>query len=226
MRSFLFLLFLLILVSFPVLVLPRIILVKKITCINQFGPCSDYLAQEIQGQKDQNLFATKKNLSQILESQIQVSGFSFKFTLPDRLEVFVIERKPVLALNISGSIYLVDSENYVVAQVEESNLPTVFFSPRNYQINIGARVPDELLFVSELAQKLFAAYAVKSFFLTDASLKIDLNGMSVIFPTTGDANVLVGSLRFVLSQLNSRQGDFKIGKASVIDLRFENPVVK
>jgi len=51
------------------------------------------------------------------------------------------------------------------------------------------------------------------------------NGINVIFPTAGEVDVLIGSLRAILSQLNTGSEDTRI-KASTIDLRFDNPVVR
>ena len=48
-------------------------------------------------------------------------------------------------------------------------------------------------------------------------------GVKVIFPLEGDIDVLLGSLRLILSQLNNDEREIRIGS---IDLRFENPVLR
>ena len=226
MRNVIFLLLLFIFLTLPILVLPRLIIVKDITCINQFGPCSSYLDGEVQREVGQNLKQLEKSLGKVLGSQIQVVDFSFKFHFPDKLKVYVVERKPVVAFNFNGDFYLVDQDNYVVAVVKETNLPTVFIREKTYSFNAGDKVSDELVFVSELLQKLFIAYSVKVLYLEAENLEVNLDSLSVIFPTSGNPDILIGSLRFILSQLNTRSEDIRIGKVSTIDLRFKNPVIR
>jgi hypothetical protein len=77
---------------------------------------------------------------------------------------------------------------------------------------------------------MFSSYQVREGIIEDESLVIELSqGPRVIFPLEGEKEVLLGSLRLVLSKLNNDAQDSKIENvsgASIIDLRFKNPVIK
>jgi hypothetical protein len=225
-RKAFFLLILLAFMAFPVFVLPRLLIIKNITCVNQFGFCSSYLAEEIEKEEGKSLSQVKKDLGKVLGSQIQVADFSFKFNLPDKLKVYLVERKGVMALNYNGDFYLVDNDYYVIAKVEETNLPTVFVRSGVYDFQVGEKIPGELMFAGEILQKLFISYTLKIISWEENRLEASLdNGITVIFPLSGKVDVLVGSLRVILSQLNTASQDTRI-KANTIDLRFDNPVVR
>ncbi len=87
--------------------------------------------------------------------------------------------------------------------------------------NVGEKVTEETLFALELLYDMFSFYQVQTGKIDKSSLVIELSrGPKVIFPLEGSHQVLLGSLRLVLSKLNSDS------QVSTIDLRFKNPVIK
>lgn len=93
---------------------------------------------------------------------------------------------------------------------------------------MGEKVSQENLFVLNLIYSLYSSYQVGGGKIENQGLVIQLpQGITVIFPLEGDEAVLLGSLRVILDRLNEDIKDSRIEKeVKVIDLRFQNPVLK
>lgn len=216
----------------PFIVVPRVLKVNVITCQSQFGPCNRNLEVRIKRVEDRkaSLYETKRELQKILSNDILVSDFSLQFKLPGRLAINLLERKPKYALKIRGtnSYALVGKEGYVIYFQDATNLPVLIVSEP--PPNVGEVVSEEKLFALDLLYDMFSLYQVRTGAIENGSLVIELEqGPKVIFPLEGDREALLGSLRLILSKLNSDEQDSRIENVSgvsIIDLRFKNPVVK
>jgi cell division septal protein FtsQ len=212
--------------------LPRLLKIKEITCQSQFGPCNVEIQKTIDKVKNggKSLYDTKKELQTLLVSEILISDFSFQFKLPNILVINVIERKPKYAIRTknSNSYALVDKEGYVVYFQEQTGLPILIVSEP--PPNVGQKVSEKTFFALEILYSMFSSYQIREGIIEDESLVIELNqGPKVIFPLEGERDVLLGSLTLVLSRLNAGDEETKIENvsgASIIDLRFKNPVIK
>jgi hypothetical protein len=92
------------------------------------------------------------------------------------------------------------------------------------EIKEGTKVDDKLLLAAQLVSDLYNLYAVKTGEIQNDYLQVDqVMGKSVVFPLTGDRDLLIGSIRFILSRLKVESFDPRI---NLIDLRFKNPVLK
>lgn len=213
-------------------VIPKKLKIKRIVCQSQFGPCNASVLGSIDkvGNGEKSFYDVKKELQGILASNVLVSDYSFHFQFPNIIEVNLLERKPKYAVKAKStdSYALVDKEGYVIYFQDLTGLPvliTVEPPP-----NVGEIVPDKTFFALEVLYGMFFSYQVREGTIEDGSLVIELSqGPKVIFPLEGKKEILLGSLRLVLSKLNNSGQDSKIENvsgASIIDLRFKNPVVK
>jgi hypothetical protein len=212
--------------------LPRILIIKKITCQNQFGQCSSILISQIPQDK-KSLYESRQNIKNILEKNIGVIKYSIRLKLPDTLSVYVIERKPTVAFsqnNDQKNFIIIDSEGIVITKSAKTTLP-VILTDSAIDTKIGEKVNNELKFVSSLQNDLYTIYGNKLSYLEKGVFKAQINGgINVIFPNYGDRDLLIGSLRIILSRLNRNEEAFRIRNESsvvkTIDLRFKNPVIK
>ncbi len=230
-----FLLFMGILSSFLlILVVERIIPIRTIVCKSQFGPCSDFLNSALASIQTTTLKETKRAVRNFLDRQIGVFDYQIKFSLPDKLEIDVIERKGIAAIRQKDGKYLIfDSKGKIYALVDKTALPVIETAEGlQYEenLNLGEEVSFALVFSASLLEKLYELYAVKKGYFENDTLKVSLpNGIEVYFPSSGDISYLLGSLRLILSGLNHFQEDSKIengGRIRSIDLRYQNPVVR
>ncbi len=213
-------------------IIPKKLKIKKIVCQSQFGPCNASVLGSINkienGEK--NLNDVKKELQGILSSSALVSDYSLHFQFPNIVEVNLLERKPEYAIKAKGtdSYALIDKEGYVIYFQDLTGLPVLITTEP--PPNVGEVVSDKTFFALEILRGMFSSYQVREGIIEDESLVIELSqGPKVIFPLEGEKDVLLGSLRLVLSKLNNDGQDSKIEKvsgASIIDLRFKNPVIK
>ncbi len=212
-----------VLVISPFYIAPRIIKIGEIKCQSQFGPCNinvEASVNEVE-KRNRSLYEAKRELQNILADDILVSDYSFQFKLPNTLEVNLLERKPKYAVRQkeTNSFALIDSDGYVIYFQETTTLPVLIVSEA--PPNVGSIVSEKNLFSLELLYNLFSSYQIRTGIVENESLVIELNqGPRVIFPLEGDREVLLGSLRLILSRLNDS------GQVSTIDLRFKNPIIK
>ena len=212
---------LLILVGLVIFV-PSILKIWEVDCVSQFGPCNPLIENKISKVKSRSLKDAKKQLKEVLTKDVLVKNFSVQFTLPDRLKINVLERKPKFATfeKDRGSVALIDEEGYIVAIESQTNLPTI--ETNILPGNVGEKVNDEIFFALKLIDSLFSKYQVKEGKIENGTFIIELKeGETVIFPLEGDSDLLISSLELVLKKFESEKV-----KPKVIDLRFKNPVTR
>ena len=206
---------------------PKFIYIGQVVCRSQFGPCT-LLGDKLSSFAGNNLFATKREVKSVLSKEDSVSEFSLQFRIPDTLEVAIIEKKPKFALRDenSGLLALIDKEGKALKIVEESSLPVVTIAGE--LPDVGETVKEEYFFVLNIIYNVFASYQVREGRIENKSFVLNLpQGYKVIFPLSGDKDVLLGALKLLIERLNEGGKDSRISQGiSQIDLRFKNPVLK
>jgi hypothetical protein len=143
-----------------------------------------------------------------------------------------VEREPVVALAKEGAtsdFAYVDQEGFITGVWQETSLPILIID-RSSEFQVGQKIPDDLLFAVTITEQAFKKYNSKLSILRADAIEVDLPiGVKAIFPRSGEADVLFGSLTLILSRLNSAEATLRIdreGLPSSIDLRYKNPVLK
>lgn len=201
-----------------VLITPRLIKIEDISCSSQFGVCGDYLQKEIVKAKGKNLIEAENYLNKLLTKEVKVLRHSIRFKLPNKIEIDVIERKPVYAVTKDGSnqFTLYDPDGRNVGKVASTQLPTITLKQ-----DIES---SKLIFAGNIMTDLYNVYSVKSGVIADNTLTIPyVEGRIVLFPLEGDRDILLGLLKLILSRLFSMSENSRI---KTIDLRFKNPVLR
>lgn len=234
MKNVVLLLLLAILLISSFVFFPKVIVVSKISCKSQFGPCNPKLAEILSTNENQKLTDSVKNIDNLLSSDAMVLDYSIQYKFPDSLQVDLVERKSKFALlnPKTKAVALVDKSGMVTKIVETTNLPTIEISEPIP--NVGERVTNKQLFALNILEDMFTLYQVKRGLIKEKSLMIDLtDNPSIIFPLSGDKDILLASLRLILAKLNSSQEGYRIneekivlGEEKTIDLRYKNPVIR
>jgi len=220
------LLFIIAIVLF-VLLVPRMLVIKNIICINQYGSCQETLNLKLENLKGKSLEEVKQEVSAIMRQDLFVKEYVLRYEIPDRVVINAISKKAKFVLKSidKDKLALVDRDGLVLGLGENFTLPRVFIST-DYAV-VGEKVSKRELFALNLVSDLYYFYQVKEGEMFEDRLEIYLNdGVKVIFPLEGDRDVMLGGLKVILSGLNQDNKDSRIKKVSEIDLRFKNPVLK
>jgi hypothetical protein len=210
--------------------LPRSVKVEKLRCVNQYGRCNEDLIVKLDNIAGNNLYDARKEIKSLLTNDSTITNFSMQYKLPNILLVNVIDKDPKYAIsNIDKkSLALVDSRGEVVGFTETKTLPSLEID--SILPNVGDIISEETHFALKLVYSVRLSSKLTEAKIEKGDLYIVLkNGVKLIFPTGGDVEVLMGSANLILSRLNVIGKDTKIDekeKISVIDLRFDNPVVR
>lgn len=206
---------------------PKFIQINEVVCRSQFGPCTLF-GDKLSELAGKSLYETKREIKSVLLQEGSISDFSMQFKIPGTLEVAVIEKKPKFALKDSSSnlFALVDKEGKVLKIVEDSSLPQVLTTGK--LPNVGEKVKEEYFFALNIVYNVSASYAVVAGRIENNSLLVNVpQGYKVVFPLSGDTDVLLGALRLLIERLNDAGKDSRISEGiTEIDLRFKNPVLK
>lgn len=217
-RKRLFIVFLaLILTVCFVVVMLRSVKINKITCANQNRNCSQKLRQEMDAINKTNIFETKREIENKLKENKNVSDYNIQFGLPLTFEVNVIEDSGMVAfVKPDGSFAIINGKGEITENVSETNLPKVI-SYRNLS-------QDQLMYIANLMNRIYNFFGNTSTkVLMDGIEVSNIKDKTVMFPISGDQDVLLGSLSLILSRLPSVKEGTTI---KVIDLRYRNPVLK
>jgi len=211
---------------------PKKIIISEIDCQSQFGPCNASIQSIIDrvSNQEKSYYQTKQDIQGVLSNNILIRDYTYHFQFPSTLEVNILERKPKYAIKNGGieAYALIDEEGYVIYFQDLTGLP--FLVTNETPPNAGEKISEKTHFALEVLYGAFSSYQAREGKIEEESLVIELSqGPKVIFPLEGDKEVLLGSLRLVLSKLNSDSQDSQIENVSgarIIDLRFKNPVIK
>ncbi len=203
---------------FSFLVLPRAVKVKKVECYSQYGLCSNDFLAKVNPALGNSINDAKKVVAEEFKSTKLIDNYSFRFKLPATLRIDIILKKPKYAISNKNTneIAVLDSKGTVLQKTEKTNLPyviTVDSLP-----NVGETVDVKKIFSLELVYDIYYLYQVKSGEVVGDSLEVNIAGSGkIIFPLEGGRDILLGSMKLILS---------RAGKFKEIDLRYKNPVIR
>lgn len=204
-------------------IVQRLIKIKKIECVSQFGNCDEVTGNRLQ--VIGNLTNSKKHIKQILDQDIQINNYLIQYKIPSTLKVELNIKKPKYAILNNQKYFLLDKDGLILSEAGETNLPTLVVS--SFDNKIGDVVSNTQLFSLKLIEKVAWLYSVKTGYFVDGELKITLKEeVSVHFPIEGDVDTLVGSLRLVFSRLNDDGEGIRMEDIREIDLRFKQPILR
>ena len=206
-----------------VLLLAPLLLRVKIDCGSQYGECPQEVKTDIAEIKAGSLFSTRRALTKYLGRSFLVSEYSLQFKLPDILRADLVIKKPVFALEdpLNQKFNLIDNGGKVLAVTDFSTLPVV--TDNDGLKNVGEDLDSNKLFALKIVQGVFQMFQVARGKIEGEALVIDLTPeLKVIFPLQGDSDLLLGSLRLIVSKIQNESP----GKYTQIDLRYKNPVLR
>jgi len=221
------------LILFPILIVyvfPRAVKIDRIECANQYGICNEDLMDKLNAAGSGNLHDSKETIVELLKNDSTITDFSVQYKLPNVLRINVIDKNPKYAISNMDAklIAIVDGSGEIVGFTENTNLPQVTLDTR--LPNVGDSIDENTIFALKLVYGVRLSNKIADAKIERNNLFITLeDGVKVIFPTSGDVEILLGSANLLLSRLNVITKDTKIEnteKISEIDLRFNNPVVR
>ena len=202
--------------------------VSSVICRTQYGPCDEALLNKLESDLPKNYFETRKFFVDILGSEALVLKYQVSLHQISKLRVDVIVDSAKLAVTRgeNSGYTLLGSSGNVIGEVVETQLP---------KLAIADSIDDsdvDFKFLVDLLPELNLRFEIGGMRYTPESIEIVLdNGIRVLLPTEGDSDLVLGVFFVTLSQLNSEAQKHRIEEAlgrevSVIDLRFNNPVLK
>lgn len=212
-----------------IFVLPKIIKIEEFDCSTQYGACDEWISKEFEILKGKNYSQTKKYTLLIIKNFIFVDDYLVQYKFPNGIKVNLSISKPVYCLKkVNENIYdYINSTGMVVRVDKECSLPVV--ETENYFPNMGEEIKEDILNALTTVSLMNLSFGVSNGKILNNYLQINMpQGYNVLFPLDRDSQVLVGSLKLIISRLNENASDTKIdsGIISVIDLRYTNPVLR
>jgi cell division septal protein FtsQ len=202
---------------------------RKVLCKSQFGYCNEVVAGLLIPYENKSLFVSYINLSKALEKNILVDDFTIQVQFPGNLLVGVVENTPLYSLCSEDctKYFLVDKNGVIISSSNTKFLPVVKFD--NQSFVVGQSLDDKVIKALRIAKGVLKYLEVSNFYSDKESLFVDFaTGLQVIFPLDGDEKVLLGSMYYILGELN-RGGENSIidniSLVKTIDLRYKNPVI-
>lgn len=211
--------------------IPRIIVVKNISCQSQFGPCPTSFEEKMKSLLPARYFEMKNKIHKLAKEESEINKYSLKFELPNKLKIDIIQQKPYYAVqftNAKDGVYLYGQNFIFIHEVESTNLPILI---SDGDINSDYVLGDEQKFCLEILDRLFSVYGVKHAVNMLDTMSVTITStkgsVDVIFPTGGDPDYLLGSLEIAQKELNKMIEESRIEKdINQIDLRYKYPILR
>lgn len=161
----------------------------------------------------------------MLMMEPEIASYSVRISPLGAASVEITLREGSIAFKpeTTNAYTIYTKDGILVKEAQESSLPTVLLKE---QIDT-ASVP----FVATLSYELTTILPVSQMTVEGESLKVLLRDNRVLlYPLSGDIDVLLGSTLITFSQLNLTEGKLIIDRQAVviheIDFRFKNPVLR
>ncbi|PIP57575.1 hypothetical protein COX03_02320 [Candidatus Woesebacteria bacterium CG22_combo_CG10-13_8_21_14_all_39_10] len=202
----------------PFLVFPRIVRVRVVECYNQYGLCSSDFMAKVNLASGKSINDAKKMVAEEFKNTKLIDNYSFRFKLPATLRIDILLKKPKYALlnKNTNEIAVLDNKGTVLEKTDKTNLPYVVTGDN--LPNVGEVVESKKTFALELLYSIYYLYQVKSGEIVKDSLELSIpKEGKIIFPLEGERDILLGSMKLILS---------RAGKFKEIDLRYKNPVIR
>lgn len=207
--KFLSILLIIVFVFFVPKVIQKLIKIKKIECISQFGECPKLIINS--------------QIEEQLKSNILVNDYLIQYKIPDTLKIEVNLKKAKYAIfGAKNKYYILDKNGLIIEIKEETSLPILV--DESFVGKLGQIVDPKKIFLLQIIEKVNWLYSVNRGKIGSNHLLIVLKDETkVFFPLEGDVDLLVGSLRLIFSRLNDSQEGIKMRE---IDLRFRQAILR
>lgn len=195
----------------------------RVECATQFGGCPDEVKVNIES-KGQTLMAVRRKIRRELAKDPFILEYNTQFKLPNIVLVNLVVNKPKFALKKSGeeNVALINIGGTILSIDTNSSLPTVMGGVSDF--TIGNKVQDSDLFALNLMNGVYEMYQIGNGEIQNGSLVVELpSQIKVLFPLSGDRDLILGTLRLVISRITVGG---ESGKYHELDLRFKNPVLR
>ena len=201
--------------------------VEKFKCSTQYGPtCDAKDLATLEKVIGSNFFTLDtKNLNNELSANFLNQQSYVQKVIPQKLNVFIIKRKPVVGAKIADKetpgYFLVDKDGVVVGFSENSSLPVLNYSSVEHTLVVGKTTDGSFKEAVWLLNSLAKNFNVQVGALVGESLNALLpESIKVVCPLNKETSVLSGSLQLILAR-SKMEGKLP----RVIDLRYKNPVL-
>jgi hypothetical protein len=229
---------------FIVFALPKTVKISSVWCETQYGPCPETLTREFEQYLGKSYPEGKQLVANYLDSQSGISKYTVRLTLPGKLHIYLIQKKPKFALKGEHGPYaVIDAVGTVLTYQDSTLLPVMHI--RGQPPQVGQVVDKETLGAISLLDYLNVLFEVRETKLDDDAIVVQLPGKATfVLPVGGDIQETIGSVILISrklgksnsesSVLNNKDLESRMEKedltgclsSCVVDLRFKNPVVK
>ncbi len=201
-----------------------LISISNITCKTQFGPCEEYDHKQLDTFKGKNIIVLKKDqVEEKLLQNFKNEDIIVNKVLPSALLVFIEKRRGYIGITKIGlqGIFISSKDGTILSFEKKTALPTLELAQDSQNPSVGLKIDDKTLYAGRILLLVSKIENIKKSNLEKDKITIDLENTQVIFPHSGDPQVLSGSLQLILTQSKMNK---KIPTS--IDLRYKNPVLK
>jgi uncharacterized protein YjhX (UPF0386 family) len=205
--------------------IPGKVKIDNVACVSQFGKCRSETDVFLSSLKGQGLRTVKRNLKNELDRNNYVEKYNYRYYFPSAIQVNVVERKAVFALQKEEEFALVDSSGYVLGLAENSSLPYIVLDKDLPAV--GSLLERETINSLEILADLNRLYNIFIAKQENGSLAANVDGYNLIYPQQGERERLIGATVLILTKL--KKGELvqsEGGGVYEIDLRFNNPVIR
>lgn len=207
------------------LAIKSLIKIDKIECKSQFGNCDERIAFSVQ--KIGNYKDVNEQIEKRLNDDMQINSYLIQYKIPStlKIELNIKTAKNAIYSNQTNKYYLISEDGLVLSLGDDTNLPIIKID--DPKLDVGNQIKENQKFAIEILNNMTFLYSINEGQIEKNSLIFkNTEGVTIIFPTEGNVNLLIGSLRLIISRLNDEAEGIRMNEIAEIDLRYKNPVLR
>ncbi|MFZ3301281.1 MAG: hypothetical protein WA152_01035 [Microgenomates group bacterium] len=209
------------------LVVKKSIKISKIDCQSQFGPCPQNFEFDEYETKSYDYKFVRDQIEINLKNDISVNSYLIQYKIPNAIKIDLNIKSPKNAIYSmsTNKFYLLSSDGIVLSIVDSTDLPKI--SVENLNLEVGKQIGEKEMFAIKVLSYMSFLFSINEGIIEKNDLRfVNSDGVNIIFPTEGDIDLLVGSIRLIFSRLNDETEGIRMNEIREIDLRYKNPVLR
>lgn len=223
--------FLLVIFFIGLVLVPFFLPVEEIECRTDSESCSQEVTLKLRGWEGKSYFKATKEIGLWLKENNSIVSFETTFVLPKKMLVKLTMKKPAYVLKdvASGDFYFLNSTGEIFLK-KNTAFGNLFVEAKMDNPKEGQKIPEETLELVKAFSYLSYLYKIENARLFTDRLEVKFEDKPLlILPEGKDSQLLVGSARLLLEELEKSPSQFGLDKplkSITIDLRYKNAVIR
>ncbi len=199
--------------------------IKSVECSSDKKECSREISESLMQISGKNGILSAVIINNILKNNPLIKDYSVRVSLAGVVDIQVTEKTPRNCLSVGGMSYFIDEDGVIIKKGEDSSGCITKTNGSDYKVKDFVSSSDN--FCLSLDYKLRNLKTHRNSRIENGIFVIDYeDGIKLIFPLEGNAELIAGRVYYTLSQFDRINKELSGKRITEADFRFKEPIIR